>query len=130
MKKNLVRLVAVAVVCVVVVGVVGVAAYHFGVATGSDGPMMRGVPARGFMGVRGYDWPGAGLLGLLGLVLVGVLVFWLLAALLSPERGGPRSSGPASGDVERLRELSDMHAQGRLTDEEFAAAKRRLLSLQ
>jgi hypothetical protein len=31
--------------------------------------------------------------------------------------------------VERLRELSDMHAQGHLTDDEFAAAKRKILGL-
>jgi uncharacterized membrane protein len=129
MKKNLVRLVAVVAIALVVVGVVGVAAYHFGVTSTSGAPMMRGMPVRGFVGVRGYDWPGVGLLGLLGLVLVGVLVFWLLAALLSPNRGGSSSTGPAAGDVERLRELSDMHAQGHLTDDEFAAAKRKILGL-
>jgi hypothetical protein len=31
--------------------------------------------------------------------------------------------------VERLRELSDMHSSGQLNDEEFAAAKRKLLGL-
>jgi hypothetical protein len=31
--------------------------------------------------------------------------------------------------VERLRELSAMHTQGLLTDDEFSAAKRKLLGL-
>jgi hypothetical protein len=129
MRRNLVRLGAVVVIALVGVGVVGIAAYHFGVTSTSGAPMMRGMPVRGFVGVRGYDWPGVGLLGLLGFALIGVLVIWLLAALLSPDRGGPSSTGPAAGDVERLRELSDMHAQGHLTDDEFATAKRKILGL-
>jgi hypothetical protein len=31
--------------------------------------------------------------------------------------------------VDRLRELSELHDRGSLTDEEFAAAKRKLLGL-
>ena len=88
----------------------------------------------------GSDGAGLGLIGLLGLVVVGVIFVWLLAAFLSPDHGRPGSvaaiggaptgsAGPASGDVERLKELSDLHAAGRLTDEEFTAAKRKLLGL-
>jgi hypothetical protein len=74
--------------------------------------------------------PGAGLFGLVVVVVIGLLLFWLLAALLSPDGGGRRPVGPAAGDVERLRELSDLHTAGKLTDDEFAAAKRKLLGLQ
>jgi len=65
----------------------------------------------------------------LALVLIGLLFFWLLAAILTPSRGGTRTDAPAPGDLERLRELSDMHDRGQLTDEEFGAAKRKLLGL-
>lgn len=131
MRRNVLRLVAVLVIVLVAVVIVGVAAYHFGVTNASGTPMMRGIPGRGgFMGGNELGWgSGLGLFGLLGCVLIGVLVFWLLAALLSPDRGGSRPLGPATGDLGRLRELSDMHAQGLLTDDEFSAAKKKLLGL-
>jgi hypothetical protein len=128
MRRNVLRLLAGLAIVLVAAAVVGVVAYYLG-SNVSGGPMMRGVPGRGF--AEGHDayWPGLGLLGLLGCVLIGVLVFWLLAALLSPDRGGSSPTGSATGDVERLRELSAMHTQGLLTDDEFAAAKRKLLGL-
>lgn len=133
MRRNLLRLVAVLVIVLVAAAVVGVVAYNVGVDHGFGTPMMRGMPAHGgFMGDHEVGWGsglGLGLLGLLGCVLVGVLVIWLLAALLSPNRGGSRPSEPATGDLGRLRELSEMHAQGLLTDDEFSAAKRKLLGL-
>jgi hypothetical protein len=91
---------------------------------------MRGAPVRGFVDGMGYYWPEFGLFGLLGFVVIGLLFFWLLAALLSPAGGGRTPIGPAAGDVERLRELSHMHDKSQLTDEEFAAAKRKLLGMQ
>jgi hypothetical protein len=146
-----VRLLALIAIVVVAMGA-GVAAYHFGVVNGPNTPMMgrygfRGGPVAGAMGRS--DWPGLGLLGILAVVVGGVLFIWLLAAILSPNRGrlgngapgvaaaassaafpptAPQS-GPAAGDVERLRELSDLHSAGRLTDEEFTAAKRKLLGM-
>jgi Short C-terminal domain len=41
----------------------------------------------------------------------------------------PPSPAPAAGgiDMEQLRQLGDLHAAGVLTDEEFAAAKAKLL---
>jgi hypothetical protein len=74
--------------------------------------------------------PGIGLLGLLGFVVVGLLVFWLLITLVTPNSGAPGSAAPTTGDLERLRELSDLHTAGKLTDEEFTAAKRKVLGLQ
>jgi uncharacterized membrane protein len=78
---------------------------------------------------------GFGLFGLLGFILVGLLVFWLIAAIVSPDgrsRGpvGTAPGAPAAGDFDRLRELSEMHTRGELTDEEFTAAKRKILGLE
>ncbi|HEX7492391.1 MAG TPA: SHOCT domain-containing protein [Candidatus Limnocylindrales bacterium] len=145
------RLLALLAIVVVVMGVAGVVAYHFGVTSGSNTPMMRDVPFRGHevTGMWNSDWPGLGLLGVLALIIGGVLFIWLLAALLSPDRGksgtgvpvggqaasaavippGTPPAGPAAGDVERLRELSELHTAGHLTDEEFTAAKRKLLGM-
>jgi uncharacterized membrane protein len=67
---------------------------------------------------------------LIGIVLLAVLFFWLLAAMLSPDRGRAAGQTVAAGDVDRLRELSELHTAGSLTDEEFSAAKRKLLGLQ
>ncbi len=78
---------------------------------------------------------GFGLFGLLGCILVGLLVFWLIAAIVFPDgrsRGpvGTSPGAPAAGDVDRLREISEMHTRGELTDEEFTAAKRKILGLE
>jgi hypothetical protein len=122
----------------VVVAVVGVVAYHVGTGTFGFHPMMRGTTFRGFGDGMGYA-PGVGLFGLLVFVVVGLLVLWLILALVGPRSGasgpgasGPGAAGPAeatTGDLERLRELSDLHTAGKLTDEEFTAAKRKLLGL-
>jgi Short C-terminal domain len=41
----------------------------------------------------------------------------------------PQSSGLTSEDTDRLRELGQLHDQGVLTDEEFAAQKSKILGL-
>lgn len=129
----LTRLVALLIAIAAVV-VVGAVAYHVGVVNSTAGPA-RFMPFRGRLMAWG-DGSGAGLIWLAGLVVVGLLFVWLLAALLSPARGGPNpagqtgATGPAAGGIDSLKELSDLHAQGRLTDEEFTAAKRKLLGLQ
>lgn len=44
----------------------------------------------------------------------------------------PTAAAPASGggtDLEQLQQLGDLHAQGILTDEEFAAKKAQILGL-
>jgi hypothetical protein len=144
LKRNVLRALALILVIVVAVGVAGAIAYHLGATNGPVGPMMRGFGERGQGSMWGSDGAGfglVGLLGLLGLVVIGVLFFWLLAAFLSPDHGSPVAAGPvagtpagtaatpAAGDVERLRELSDLHTAGRLTDDEFTAAKRKLLGM-
>lgn len=132
------RILALVAVVVVAMGVAGFAAYHFGVTNGSNTPMMGGFGFRGHEAgtMWNSDWPGLGLLGMGALVVGGILFVLLLAAVLSPDHGrfgaaAPIAplAGPAAGDVERLRELSDLHTAGRLTDEEFTAAKRKLLGM-
>ena len=105
----------------VVVGPVG---YRLGVAHGG---IVNAAAVRGF----GFRYAGIGLLGLLGpLVLVGLAVTFVVLLVREPARPPtPPERRDGSGDVDRLRELATMHAQGQLTDEEFAAAKRKLLGL-
>jgi uncharacterized membrane protein len=110
---------------------VGLIAYNLGVTNGGDGghlafgPMMRGYRGMEFgMGVGGW-W------GIIPALLVGLVIVLVVVALLAGAgRGAPSpalkpSSDPPSG----LRELVEMHDRGALTEEEFAAAKRKLLGL-
>ena len=128
MKRTAIRRLAVLVVVVAALAAVAAVAYSLGVGNAHETTPMGGMQFRGHDVGWGYG-PGFGILGLLGFVLVGVLVFWLLAAVLSPGVGSG-SAGPAPADVERLRELAEMHTRGDLTDDEFAAAKRKLLGIQ
>jgi uncharacterized membrane protein len=107
--------------------VVGVVAYNVGVGTGRAGGGMPVVPFRGFGLAFGY---GYGLLGwLIPALLIG-LVFVLIVGLLPAPRSSPPAGRPAGEDaVDRVRELASLHENGRLTDEEYAAAKRKLLGL-
>ncbi len=116
-----------------VVAVMAVA-YNWGVNHGHGGGPFFG-PRRdfgfGMMGGTGFGWWGI----IPGLIIL-FLVIWLFAMLLTGSdrsnrtgSGGQTPSLREPGDVERLRELSDLHERGRLTDEEFAAAKRKLLGL-
>src|SRR5664280_1339280 len=125
MNRTVVRRLGALVVALAVVAVVGVIAYQVGTGhlSGSQ-PMMRGASLRGFGEGMGYA-PGIGLIGLLGVVIVGLLVFWLIISLVTPQSAGSGPAGPTSGDLERLRELSDLHTAGKLTDEEFTVAKRK-----
>ena len=132
MKRTVLLRLTALVVALAAIAAVAFVAYHFGANNAPGTPMMRVVPMRGRMfgwGGFGGD-PGLGLFGLIVLVGVGLLFVWLLAALMSPNRGGAGSVGPATGDMERLSQLSAMHDAGKLTDDEFAAAKRKLLGLQ
>ena len=126
MRRTAIRRLAVLAVVVAALAVVAIVAYNVG-SGHQTGPLgMRGMGFRGAGEGWGYG-PGYGILGLLGFVLVGVLVFWFVLAVASP---GSRGYGPAPADVERLRELSAMHTRGELTDDEFTAAKRKFLGMQ
>ena len=129
MNRTVLPRLAALVIALLAIAAVIVVAYHFGVTNANGGPIGRVFPMRGRMGGFGGD-PGMGLVGLIVVVGVGLLFFWLLAALLSPNRGGASSVAPATGDMERLSQLSAMHDAGKLTDDEFTAAKRKLLGLQ
>jgi len=61
---------------------------------------------------------------LFGAALIGGIGF---AAGRASKPADPQNPGPSPELSARLKELSDLHATGALTDQEFAAAKRRLL---
>jgi uncharacterized membrane protein len=133
LKRNVLRGLALILVIAVAMGVAGVIAYHYGATTGPNMPMMRGFGGRGHDGGWTSDGGGFGLVGLLALAVIGVLFFWLLAALLAQDHARSKSVGSVAGtpaaDVDRIRELSELHTAGRLTDDEFTAAKRKLLGM-
>jgi hypothetical protein len=45
----------------------------------------------------------------------------------APAPAAPAPAGPSADNIERLKQLGDLHAQGILTDEEFAREKAKLL---
>jgi uncharacterized membrane protein len=108
--------------------VVGVVAYSLGL--GADHGTVRSMfgPMRGYHGGYGFSFD-FGPFGLLGAVLLGVLLVWLFVALISALVGGAQRAPTDPASVDRLRELAEMHAKGALTDDEFTAAKRKLLGL-
>lgn len=129
MNRKVARLLIALVIGIAVVAVVGVLAYNYG-ASNQSGPFIG--PMRGYrMPMAGYGW-GFGFGGLLWLLLIGILVFLLISwAISGPVRPASPPVPPSqTGEgLDGLRQLSDMHSRGELTDEEFAAAKRKLLGL-
>ena len=128
MKSTVVRRLVVVVIAVAALAAVAAVFYHFGANNGT-GPVFRGGSFRGGMMGWGYG-AGFGLFGLLGLALAGVLVFWLVAAVLAPDSRSHGPVAPPAGELDRLHDLTEMHTRGELTDDEFSAAKRKLLGLQ
>jgi uncharacterized membrane protein len=116
----------------VVVGVaallaVAAVAYSVGAGAGYAGP---------FAVRRGYDmvgWSGGPWWGIGPVLIVAFIVIVLFVLLLGGSDRSSRSTTPGSGatthDVDRLRELAEMHDRGQLNDEEFAAAKRKILGI-
>ncbi len=115
----------------VVLAVVGVVAYNVGVNAGNNGgqvvlgPMMRGYRGDYFGMDAGWWW------GIVPALILGFVVVCVLVALFAgPTRGAPATaSGPSGEGPAGLRELVELHDRGALTDEEFTAAKRKLLGL-
>ncbi len=107
------------VLLLVVAGAVG-----FWLGAAAHGRPVGAMPMRGF----GFRYPGFTLLRVLGpLVLVVLAVAFVVLLLREP---GRPPTPPAPPDaVDRLREIAAMYEQGQLTDEEFVAAKHRLLGL-
>jgi hypothetical protein len=142
MKRNgALALIAVVVGAVALIAV-GLIAYGLGVNVGNNGghvlfgPMMRGYRGGGFWMDNGWG------LGFLVTLVFVFVVIWLFVRLISDS--GRRSAGSPNppyttpgaptapvppADAASLRELVEMHDRGALTDEEFAAAKRKLLGL-
>lgn len=63
---------------------------------------------------------------LMGIGLIAMLASSCSAALVAVD--GEQGEGPRSGLVADLERLAELHARGRLSDEEFTAAKRKLLA--
>ncbi len=115
------------VVGIAAVAVVGVVAYNLGLAANHGAAHVAFGPLRG-----NYAYgPGLGFgpFGLLAAILFGLVLVWLFVALISGPAGGPNRVSNDPTAIDRLRELSEMHDKGALSDEEFAASKRRLLGL-
>lgn len=106
--------------------VVGAGGFWAG-STTAHGGVTGAMPLRGF----GFRYPGIGLLGLVApLLLVGLVVTFVALLVHEPGRPpAPPRQGDGSDSVDRLRELAAMHERGQLTEDEFAAAKRKLLGL-
>jgi hypothetical protein len=133
------------VVAVAVLGAIGVVAYNMGVTNAGNGghpvfgPMMRGY--RGGFGMYGGDW----VWGIIPAILFVIVIFLVLVALLGgsgrgaatvPSGSAAAAAAPGTADPMTfadapagLRELVEMHDRGALTDDEFAAAKRKLLGM-
>jgi len=130
MRPSGARLLLGLVVGIAVLAIVGIIAYNFGwsASHGNAGPMFGPFGGRHFGMGDGYGF-GFQPFGLLMAVIFGFVVVWLPVALLSGSRSGsPRVPADQVG-VDRLRELTELHDRGALTDDEFAAAKRQLLGL-
>jgi hypothetical protein len=121
MRPNGRRLAGISVILLILV-VVGAVGFWLGAA--AHGRPLGALPMRGL----GFRYPGFGLLRVLGpLLLIGLAVTFVVLLLREP---GRPPAPPAPPDaVDRLREIAAMHDRGQLTDEEFVAAKRSLLSL-
>jgi len=140
MNARLARTILAIVVGLGVLAVVGVVAYNVGINASNGGHVVLGFGAmRGMVGGRVFGFGGVGLWGLILMVLVVIGIVWLLAVAFggwghdhsaSPTQPPMASQAPAAGEaLDKLSELSAMHDKGALTDEEFTAAKRRLLGL-
>jgi hypothetical protein len=120
---------------VVALAIVGVVAYNLGSNASHGGVQPLFGPMRSYGRMVGFG-SGFGLWGLLPLLLVGLLFVGLIAVLAAPSRRPTTSSmpsAPVSGvagpGIDGLQQLTEMHNRGELTDEEFTAAKRRLLGI-
>ncbi len=65
---------------------------------------------------------------LLGAALVGGLGFAAGRASKGPSPAGAAGTDQAADLTAQLKKLSDLHAAGALSDEEFAAAKAKLIA--
>jgi uncharacterized membrane protein len=111
---------------VAVLAGVGFVAYNVGLAADHGTARSMFGPMRGYYGGLGA---GFGPFGMLGALLIGLLLVWLVVSVFAGPAAAPHPATNDPTSVDRLRELAELHQSGVLTDEEFAAAKRRLLGL-
>ena len=131
------------VVAVVALVALGIGAFWIGTTLGHGG-LDGDMPRRGMGWSVGVRYPLVGLLVWLVLaVVLGLGIGLVYARLRRPSPPTPPASPPIAppttppappspsdvGTVDALRALATMHAEGHLTDDEFAAAKRKLLGL-
>ena len=120
-----------------------VGAFWLGTSIG-HGRSSDDMPMRGMWYLVGLRHPLVGLLvWLVPATLLGLGIGLVYALLRRPSQPTPPAPPPVPppttppalpapsdvGGVDALRALATMHAEGHLTDEEFAAAKRKLLGL-
>ena len=131
-------------VLVILLAAVALIAFGLGSAAANRG-FFDNMPMRGFVPRGQGAGPGAALGGLIWLLLLvglGLLFVVGLVKVLDERNQPPGGSGqaparppattfhaPVDDGIDRLRELAELHDRGKLTDEEFTAAKRRLLGL-
>jgi len=133
MNRKVARVLIAIVAGIAVLAVIGVVAYNFG-ASGHNGPVTFFGPMRGYGRPMGWFDGGFGLWGLIPLLVFGfllvVLFGWLFSGPSRPAAMPPTPPQSQTGEgLDGLRQLSEMRGRGELTDEEFTAAKRRLLGL-
>jgi uncharacterized membrane protein len=107
--------------------VVGVVAYHVGLGANSGPAHSAFGPFRG-NSVYGLGFA-TGPFGLLAAILFGFVLVWLFVALITGPAVDTRRPATDPTGVDALRELSELHDKGALSDEEFTASKRKLLGL-
>ncbi len=112
---------------VVVVAVVALIAYNVGTGAANGGYGRFGF---GSMPVHyARPWLGTGLFGFLLFLGLGLLLVWVIVGFAGGYRGSNPTSVPPADGLERLNQLTELHDRGALSDEEFSAAKRKLLGL-
>lgn len=62
-----------------------------------------------------------------GTTLTGIRTLKVAADTVISQTVGPLTAGGGASEVAQLKQLAELHAAGALTDDEFAAAKKRLL---
>ena len=111
---------------IAILAALALAAYNIGLGANHGASRVMFGPMRGYYGGLGFGFGGFGLFGAL---LLGFLLVWLFVGLLSRPSAGAAPTVVDPAGVDRLRELSEMHDRGALSDDEFSAAKRKLLGL-